>query len=1373
MTSRTHPAARTALAALLFAAVLLVPASPGRAETVTDTIVSNGTISLGINDTGNLIAGPPSEAVGLRFDRNGHDAITPGCLCEGWGVADRTSAVSGWAGRNDGVSNVTVESFEVTSAFVRSIVLVGPTYRVTHTYRSSPATSNLFEALVEIENLSDADVNTRYRRVLDWDVPPSEFEEHVSSFGSSRLLGEVTNNGFATLDPLDEASDRGARGNFTDFGPADQGISIDVEVVQPPGDTAEFLLFFGAAPSELTAQRAVTAASMEYHSLAQPTDEDGAPTGIPNTFIFGMRNAGFSVVPDEFLRVVGEDASYELLVPADVAAENIGIGANVVSGRNDGDALRCTLLFGLIDSLCFTQAATEMWVTYGSKEAGYDEIGVFLDIDGNGRADATEPIDAVSQLWIEPTSLVAMGDSYTAGDGAGAYVSGAAAPASCNVSRNGFPHLMTVPGRQDESVVKAAARQPDDDVMFDVIACSGATTSQMLAGGRGQAGRPAQMDQGAITAGTDVVVLTAGGNDLGFGTLAQSCLLSRCLGATDPALSGLTPEDWITARLPGVRSDIETLLTQIRGAAPNATIFLVGYPRLFPSDPAGQRCVELGESAFFGTLEADEQDFFNETSARLNAQLEEAAAAKDAEFIDAARIFTGHELRSLIRGDDTCAANTSWINGVIGSSSLHPNAAGHAAIADAIRLETLSRYLSGIDTNLAGWPASDDLPADQNLGQRIADDQAAGAATDAAARSVRRDAGPRDEARVEPAAVDPEAIPVLTHLQVRPLGTPGCSQHAIGGSNLDVAASGFAPGSAVEFFARRDGEAAFPLSTATADDDGAVAETLRLPVETSILRLTAVGETTDEALITAMAVFSVGDTGPDCDLVAPTGTIDAPDDGATYAALADVEATFACADDDEVASCRGTNVVGDPVDTRPGFHAFHVDASDLSGNSTRTTATYQAGTWVAATGPTNVDSDATGATYVITRSGGDGTAEPVEVTLEYGGSASTFGPANVTIPAGDTTVEITVTFDTGGALGERTATVRPRVRGFAFSTVDSTARTTIAAGVPAGGDEDRTTRVFGTTRTATAARVSAVTFPDGGSDTVVLARSDQYPDALAGAPLAKALGGPILLTSPSGLSDDARLEIDRLGATHAVLLGGIGALSESVREDVENEGLTTERIAGDNRFETAGRIADRVVSEAGTPSGSGTVYVVEGSNADPSRGWPDALAAAPLAAFADVPILLVTRDAVPTATRATLERLRPADAVIVGGQAAVSDSVATDIRGAGVSVFRSSGASRYDTARVVAEFARAQGMSESTLWVATGVAFPDALVAGPAVGAAGDLLLLVHPNDLSRSPAATEFITEHRTTITRIRVLGGPGAVSDEVVDQLDALLDP
>jgi hypothetical protein len=93
---------------------------------------------------------------------------------------------------------------------------------------------------------------------------------------------------------------------------------------------------------------------------------------------------------------------------------------------------------------------------------------------------------------------------------------------------------------------------------------------------------------------------------------------------------------------------------------------------------------------------------------------------------------------------------------------------------------------------------------------------------------------------------------------------------------------------------------------------------------------------------------------------------------------------------------------------------------------------------------------------------------------------------------------------------------------------------------------ERIGRVAGADRYATAAAISAATFaPD--RPLVYVATGATFPDALAAAPAAAAAGGPVLLVSPTAIPSAVAAELTRLRPGRIVVVGGPGAVSESVR----------------------------------------------------------------------------------------------------------------------------------------------------------------------------------------------------------------------------------
>ncbi len=313
-------------------------------------------------------------------------------------------------------------------------------------------------------------------------------------------------------------------------------------------------------------------------------------------------------------------------------------------------------------------------------------------------------------------------------------------------------------------------------------------------------------------------------------------------------------------------------------------------------------------------------------------------------------------------------------------------------------------------------------------------------------------------------------------------------------------------------------------------------------------------------------------------------------------------------------------------------------------------------------------------------------------------------------------------------------------------------------------------RVSGATRIETAVEVSKTSFPQQDSaDTVIIAVASNYPDALAGGPLARVEDAPLLLTEREALNADTRAEIVRLGASKAILLGGHAALAPEVESALDGMGLVTERIAGGDRFDTARLISRRVPAT--------TAYVTEGSNPNPSRGWPDAVAVSGLAAFEERPILLVNRDEAPSATLEALAELNATEVVVVGGEVAVSattaEALADYVPGGAdeATVTREAGGSRFATSVKIAQRSVAAGASTQDVWFATGLAFPDALTAGPAVARSGGILVLVHGQDPDDGDDVYAYLDTIEGEVLRAWFVGGVAAISDAVASRLASAL--
>ncbi|MBS3956261.1 MAG: cell wall-binding repeat-containing protein [Clostridiales bacterium] len=313
-------------------------------------------------------------------------------------------------------------------------------------------------------------------------------------------------------------------------------------------------------------------------------------------------------------------------------------------------------------------------------------------------------------------------------------------------------------------------------------------------------------------------------------------------------------------------------------------------------------------------------------------------------------------------------------------------------------------------------------------------------------------------------------------------------------------------------------------------------------------------------------------------------------------------------------------------------------------------------------------------------------------------------------------------------------------------------------------------RLSGQDRYLTAVDISRKTFAAGSCETVILATGADFPDALAASGLAGAYGSPVLLTPRTGLPAEVLAEMTRLGAKRVLIIGGTSAVGADVETALRSEfgRVNVERVWGSDRFATAAAVASATIAEVNRAGldWNGIAFIVR------HDGFADALAVAPLAYARKIPVLM-TRPLGPlsSSTRTALTSIKAEEALMVGGTAAIADSVATELRGVtGIQrVDRIGGKDRFETAAKVAEYAlRFHWADTGVVGVATGRGFADALSGGSSAGAAGGVLLLTNTGSLP--VPSSGFLQTHRHRINAVHVYGGTSAVSNDVVDEISRI---
>ena len=230
----------------------------------------------------------------------------------------------------------------------------------------------------------------------------------------------------------------------------------------------------------------------------------------------------------------------------------------------------------------------------------------------------------VAQAQAAAGPYTALGDSYSSGVGTRTYYSDSG---SCYRSPVAYP--VQVAGRLGAPLTFAA--------------CSGARVPDVL------------NQLGSLNASTAFVTVSVGGNDAGFADVITQCALPWPWTCTTDINNA---NNYIRNTLPGA---LDNLYNQIRSRAPNATVAVVGYPRLFN-----------GEECNFGArISPSEQSSLNATADLLATTIGARAAAHGFRFVDVRSAFTGHAV----------CDDVEWLNGLSNPilESYHPNTTGQTS----------------------------------------------------------------------------------------------------------------------------------------------------------------------------------------------------------------------------------------------------------------------------------------------------------------------------------------------------------------------------------------------------------------------------------------------------------------------------------------------------------------------------------------------------------------------------------------------------------------------------------------------------------------------------------------------------------------------
>lgn len=278
---------------------------------------------------------------------------------------------------------------------------------------------------------------------------------------------------------------------------------------------------------------------------------------------------------------------------------------------------------------------------------------------------------------------VALGDSYSAGEGLAPYLPGAGNPPAgdnCHRSKLAYSQQLSIRTRAG-----------------DFRACSGAVATEVFDFAQNQR-LGVQVTPGLLGPDVGLVTLTMGGNDMHFSDVlkfcgspipAPNCLDSRAVfnpgkpDSHEPGTPAARPlEHWADQMLVVAHHRLDTLFTRLRAAAPHARIIVFGYPRLLPVGHVPRQFDSCDD--VLAAFDQGERDYLANQEDSLNQIIFDATKAAHVEFIDPAHDFSSHEAcgpgGALI--NDTKIALTGHVPFItLDRGAFHPVAQGQRVLA--------------------------------------------------------------------------------------------------------------------------------------------------------------------------------------------------------------------------------------------------------------------------------------------------------------------------------------------------------------------------------------------------------------------------------------------------------------------------------------------------------------------------------------------------------------------------------------------------------------------------------------------------------------------------------------------------------------------
>ncbi|WP_241549090.1 VWA domain-containing protein [Gordonia alkanivorans] len=511
--------------------------------------------------------------------------------------------------------------------------------------------------------------------------------ENLRKRGRSGANIVLVSDGHSTCgDPCEAA--RSLAGQGLDVTVNTVGFNIDeggAEELNCISDATQGSYFDANSGEELSKQLSALSVPNLVVNVSAP---QAAPSGGQATITATVRNPTSSRVDDVWVGLqFTQDGAKDAILPA-VIPPRFRLGA---LGREDEQTRTWKVSTGPKG-----KAGTMSWSvsTWGASTRPILDRGTIV-VTKN--IDPSKGGKVLTDILASPASAIIMGDSYSSGEGTHKYLSGDSDHGpTCHRSDS-----------QYASQLLATARNPQ----VRNIACSGAVLSDLIKPQVTKKGvvrtRSGQLQMLDRQDAPSAVFLTIGGNDIGFAELGEQCVMSSCAksdeldASVDKGLLGLSANNNLAVHYGEIYRVINTDAKRQARGGQVAPVIVSPYPWVLPN----------AESARCGLIDRDEVNFLNWVQGRLNHTIRtqvDVARAAGAEVyfasavVDAMNNHTACDREPYINpingGDGIAAKATEAAWNAMGGMNvgleattseliaefLHPNVAGHGAIAGAL-----------------------------------------------------------------------------------------------------------------------------------------------------------------------------------------------------------------------------------------------------------------------------------------------------------------------------------------------------------------------------------------------------------------------------------------------------------------------------------------------------------------------------------------------------------------------------------------------------------------------------------------------------------------------------------------------------------------